>query len=300
MRITQKLMTDNFLTSLNRQTQKLYQAQERVATGKRINRASDDPVGMGRVLNYRTALSSLSQYRRNIERARGQVEASEAILNTVDEMLVSAKGIAVQQASGNEDAASRQTAADQVDLLRNQIIGLANSRVGGRYLYGGRDTDSAPFSVDAGGDVTYVGDNTTAADTRYVVSQGVEVAVKANGAEIFTGAQDAFALLKTLQSELASPAPDLTVLADMTGKLQEAIDQVRTVRADSGTVSTYLEATTGQLDRMELNLENLRGGEEDADIPQVAMELKVQETVYESTLAVAAQILPKSLVKFLA
>lgn len=299
MRVTNNQMADSFAANFFRQTEQLYRAQERLATQKRINRPSDDPVGMGKTLDYRAALSANGQYQRNIERARNHLETSEKILETVDKLLLEAKGIASEHASGAGDAATYQINADQIDAIRDQLFDLGNSKLGDRYLFAGRDSGDPAFEQDAAGVVTYAGDATAASDMRYLVGEGVAVGVEANGDRIFNGSDDVFSLLEDLRTELQQADPDEDVVGGIQNRLQGVIDGVRAVRAGNGAVYQRLEATQGQLERFALNLENLRGREEDLDVAQAAVELQSMENSYKVSLATAARVIQPTLVDFL-
>ena len=62
MRVTPKITTSNFIRSIHRQTAAILRAQEQIASQKRINKISDDPIGMGRVLGYRSNIAAIEQY----------------------------------------------------------------------------------------------------------------------------------------------------------------------------------------------------------------------------------------------
>ena len=67
MRVTQNITTRNFLSYINQQAENLLKTQQQIASQKRINKNSDDPIGMGQVLGYRTSLAASGQYQENIE-----------------------------------------------------------------------------------------------------------------------------------------------------------------------------------------------------------------------------------------
>ena len=69
MRITQNMMYQITRESIFRNQRLLMDMEEQVATQKRINRASDDPQGMIKILSYRETLSKLEQYPRNMTNA---------------------------------------------------------------------------------------------------------------------------------------------------------------------------------------------------------------------------------------
>ena len=144
MRISSKMMTTNVATNLFRQAGEILGAQKRVASGKRIQRISDDPVAMAKVLDYRRTLATIEQYQQNVDRGKMRLEMSETILNNASELVNSAFNIAVEAATGPLD--TRPVLADEVQNIRLQLTQLANSKLGDSHLYAGHKTDIAPYS----------------------------------------------------------------------------------------------------------------------------------------------------------
>jgi flagellar hook-associated protein 3 FlgL len=144
MRITSKMMTGNIAENLYRQAEQILKAQKAVATGKRIQRVSDDPVGLGKVLDYRRSLASIEQYQQNVIRGKMRLEMNETVLDDAAGLLNSAVNVAVEAASGPLD--TRPILAEEVRNLRLQLVQLANSKIGDTYLYAGHQTDVAPYS----------------------------------------------------------------------------------------------------------------------------------------------------------
>ena len=70
MRITHNMMRNSMILHLQRQSEQLFNVQTKIATQKRLNKPSDDPVGMGQVLDYRTKLAVIDQYQNNIEKGK--------------------------------------------------------------------------------------------------------------------------------------------------------------------------------------------------------------------------------------
>lgn len=147
MRVTNKQMLSLITRSVATSSELLLKAQERVASRKLINRPSDDPIGMGRVLDFRRKLSSIDQYIRNIASTRVRIESTVIYLEKVHGLLSDAKSIAINQPS-QDDALGRETAAREVGKIYDWIRDLANSRLGGKYIFAGHDTDTIPFPRD--------------------------------------------------------------------------------------------------------------------------------------------------------
>ncbi len=300
MRITSTQMHRTVIGNLFQRAEKLLDAQTRVSTQKKINRPSDDPAGMSSVLNYRKTIAAIDQYQRNLERAKTRLDIVETTLGMVDELINDAKRVTADNAAGTGDAESRTIAADQITHIREQLLGLANSQQDGVYLFAGRKNDIPPFTADpVTGTITYTGDNSAGADARYMVGENTEIAVRANGEAIFSGIEDVFALLADVAAELAAPAPDPAVLQDRQNRLATAVDQVRRVRADNAAVYGQLESTEHQLFRLRLGFENALSETEGVDLAEAILDLKSEETAYESALAVSARIIQPNLLKFL-
>jgi len=128
---------------------------EKLSTQKQVNRPSDDPLGMGQILDYRSALAQVSNYQTNINSNKSWLSAAESNLTNVNDILTSIKTTAISQASATATASTRQIAADSLQPLIDQIRSLANSKFGNSYLFSGTrtytetDTETEPFSATA-------------------------------------------------------------------------------------------------------------------------------------------------------
>ena len=147
MRVSNRQMTNIVKSDLFRNAQQLLKSQERVATRKLINKPSDDPIGMGKVLDYRKTLSSIDQYNNNIVSAKSRTEFTDTLLENLHDLVDQAKQVAI--AHSNElDPELRQGAAQQIEGIYDQILGIANTKYDGNYLFAGHDTDTIPFPRD--------------------------------------------------------------------------------------------------------------------------------------------------------
>ncbi|MCX7982221.1 MAG: flagellar hook-associated protein FlgL [Syntrophales bacterium] len=118
---------------------------EKMATQKQVNRPSDDPVGITRILGIRTQQAAVDQYKANISTCESWITMTEAKLNSVNEILVKARELALSQATATASSETRKIAADQVKGIIEELLSLANSRLGDRYLFAG-STNVEPFS----------------------------------------------------------------------------------------------------------------------------------------------------------
>jgi len=148
-------VSDNmkFMTMVNNlfaAQQKYTALAEKMATQKNVNRPSDDPIGMSRILDYRSTKASIGQYTRNIGHAESWLSMSESKLTSAENLLIRAREIALSQASGTADEQSRKTAAVELGSIIDELRAIANSKFGNRYLFAGTRTDTEPFAETSG------------------------------------------------------------------------------------------------------------------------------------------------------
>lgn len=291
MRVSNQMMAENVKLNLFRITEQLVKSEEQISTGKRINRISDDPTGIQQVLNYRQRLSSMEQYTENITNAKLHIDTMDTILETVTDLLNDAKAYAT-----DPDPELRTSFAEDVDVIRTQVIQLANSKSNGQYLFGGDLSGAQPFDSTTG---VYSGDTGT---KDFLIGDGQTFNITADGSEIFQGTNpdDVFTVLENLQTELALGAG--ASQANINGyisEIEDAIDQITAVRAENAGRYTRLDATENHYDYFSVNVENLLSSVEDVDMASAIVDFQVQQTAYESTLAVSAKIIQPSLIDFL-
>jgi flagellar hook-associated protein 3 FlgL len=285
MRISNAMMAANIKASLFKQNGQMYKTQEMIVSGKRINRPSDDPIGMSSVMGYRSSISSLDQYSENISQAKIRIDTAENALEIVTDLLRDAKNIAF-----DPDPDMRLNLAQDVAAIRDQVLQISNYQLNGEYLFAGDLTDTAPF--DAAG--VYNGDNGNA---EYMIGENAQVDIAADGSAIFQGASDIFAVLDTLETELIAGNP--TGITNQITPLENAIDNINTIRAQNAGDYKRLEATENHYAYFKLNVQELMSRTEDADLAAAIVDFQAQQTAYESTLATSSMIMQKSLIDFI-
>ncbi len=203
-------------------TAKLVRAQEQVSSGKRILRPSDDPVGAARAIALRGQVAQNDRYLSAIDSGRVLLDTAGAALEDVSSVLTEARTLTLEGMNGTKTAAEREIIANQVDLLRERLIELANARTGGRFLFGGTNTSQPPFEVqlvDGRESVVYVGN---AHESQILVGQDTRIGIGIAGSRIF-----------------ANSNPDGTRYAGLTGATAGT-------SGDQGQGYTYIEVVHDQ------------------------------------------------------
>ncbi|MCC6672544.1 MAG: flagellar hook-associated protein FlgL [Planctomycetes bacterium] len=161
LRITQSMLYSRSLDDLRRSLAGSTRLQEMVATGRRINRPSDDPAAALRILPLNAEIRDLERMADNVALARESLDLAAANLQDTSSLMLRARELTVQAANGTMSERDRQGLAAEFDQLLDQLVSLGNSRRGDRYLFAGTRSDRAPFALvtDAAGTrVVYSGD----------------------------------------------------------------------------------------------------------------------------------------------
>ncbi|MCR5685402.1 MAG: flagellar hook-associated protein 3, partial [Lachnospiraceae bacterium] len=122
MRITNKMMTNNMLYSINNNKNTLSDLEQKYSSGLAIQKPSDDPIIAVRALKLRTNLSELNQYyQKNIPDAMSWMETTESALKVAGEIITEIHTYCVQGANDTLTEDDRNSIATNFKQLKNQL-----------------------------------------------------------------------------------------------------------------------------------------------------------------------------------
>lgn len=319
--------------SLEESLAKLARLNEEAASGRRINRPSDDATGMGRAIAFRLAIDSAEQYRRNIDQAAGFLAYVESALGSASDALVRAKELALQGATGTASADSRAALAKEARQLAEQLAAIAGSRFGDRYVFSGFRTDMPPFDqayAYAGDDgivnvpidrgvllplnvpgSTAFGLSQEREETvtisggrivHYLPASGGGVAVEIRAADDATvldrfGFDNAMQLAALLAGALEGN--DSARIEALVKPLGGAVSHVNDVRAEMGGRRTRLDDQAKRQDDGAFAAREALSRTEDADMAEVASGIARADAALEALRLSSARIMSQSLLDFL-
>ena len=156
MRITNRMMTNNMLSNINKNKQNVSRLEEQYSTGKKIQRPSDDPIVTVRALKLRTNLTELNQYyEKNIPDAISWMDITESSLSTINDILKEINTYCVQGSSDSLKATDRSSIVQNLVEMKNQIYQEGNANYAGRYVFSGYKTDSSLTFMDNTSNLRY-------------------------------------------------------------------------------------------------------------------------------------------------
>src|SRR5688572_31233907 len=146
-RITQGMLYSRAMIDVQRGLSRYSRMQQEVATGRRINRPSDDPAAALRILPLRNDLRDLDQLKNNVSLARETLDTGTGSLEDASALLQRVRELTTQASNGTLSESDRQSIGAEVEQLLSQLVGIGNSRRGERYLFGGTKNGDAPFEM---------------------------------------------------------------------------------------------------------------------------------------------------------
>lgn len=303
MRVTNNIMTNSIVRYLSTQNEALFKRQTIIASQKRLNKPSDDPLGMGNVLDYRQTLASIDQYQKNIETGKTRLEVTEITLDLADELITLVRGIAQVESDGTTE--SRLKTADSVKSLFDQVLNVANTKFNNNYMFSGNQIKTTPFSRDDAlattfdkYTVTYNGDD---GDVQIIVAENTVVRIDADGQPIFhdaaSGGINIFDVMRDLIVGLEND--DTAAISSQVDLLDQAGIQLDEIRSTSVPIISQLQTTEKYWLNYKPKMEQLLSKAEAADITEAVIELQAIELAYQATIATAASIMQPGLMQFL-
>jgi flagellar hook-associated protein 3 FlgL len=297
-RVTTANQVSRVLADINAAHERLARSQNELSSGKRIQKAEDDPFGTGRALFLRNQVGDLAQYQRNVDEAQGWLEANDIAMDNITSLMQRARELTVQAANGTLDQTSLNGIAAEIAQIRDSVREQMNAKFAGRSVFSGTLTLSDPYPP--GPPYTYAGNDDVIQRT---IGDGQAIDLNIRGWEAFSvpatnAGANVLTALTTLETDLRAGNKGAVGGVDLTA-LDGHLDQINDARAKVGARANRLEAQTSQLQDMELNVRDLLSKTENVDMAKAMVDFSMHQSVYESALRSAAKVLQPTLLDFL-
>ncbi len=157
MRIATNQRFESGLDTLQRRQQELARTQQQLTSGKRVERASDDPSAAARAERARAIEARSDASLRAIDASRNAMALTETALGDASELLQQVRETIVAAGNASYSDAERAALADKLRGLRRNLFDVANTGDGaGGFVFSGQGSSLPPF-VDAPGGVAFAG-----------------------------------------------------------------------------------------------------------------------------------------------
>ncbi|GAA3412802.1 flagellar hook-associated protein FlgL [Paenibacillus hodogayensis] len=294
-RITQNMMNTQLLRNLNNNAMQMDKLQNQLSTGRRINKPSDDPVGISFAMRYRSDLSANDQYQSNTDAGLSWLSYADTMMDQAGSVVQRLRELAVTAANGTNPQQSLDIMKQEVNQLYEQMVDIGNSQFNGKYVFNGQMTDTKPYTLDGAKD-----EATDDALILFEIGAGVRIPVNVTGNHVFGKPEDEDNMFSVFGefSEVLTEG-DFSKISDMIGKIESRMTKMLDVRSDIGAKTNRIELAEARLKDISLNVSELQSKTEDADMAIVITNLKMNENVYQASLSTGSKLIQPSLLDFL-
>ncbi|MCL2064668.1 MAG: flagellar hook-associated protein FlgL [Candidatus Cloacimonetes bacterium] len=149
MRVTDQSMFHGLINQVNKNLSDYHKYNEMVANdGKRLNRISDNPAELATAMRHHGNAAAYEQYTLNVRDAEEYLKATDLALNKIHDILSRAREIAETNSTESSSEMERKIAADQIQELISEMIGIANTKMRDRYIFSGTNGENPAYSLE--------------------------------------------------------------------------------------------------------------------------------------------------------
>jgi flagellar hook-associated protein 3 FlgL len=294
MRVTENGLASLFLGSVNSARERIIDLQGQLASGKAVQKSSDNPGAMAIILRLNNSVDRNEQYQKNVSDAQSMIDGTQSSLDSFTDILSQLKGI-VTTANNSASTDSLGALADQIDAMLTDAVNLGNTKFNGKYIFGGTNTLDPPFRLAADRSAVTLNPNGITGSIGYQIGEGTTQAVNIDGQEAFLGTQ-MFDLMVQLRDTMRGGTIPAAAVAD---SVTTMLNHVVAESGKAGSISQLLTRSETLLGDQNTQLRSLLSNQQDTDIAEATMRLKQEQVMLEAALSTGAGIIPKTLVDYI-
>ncbi len=290
IRVPRSSFLDRASASLSNLAVELAKTEAAAVTGTHVQHASDAPEDIAEIERLTASMADQETWQDNASSTLSLLIHMDEALGSAFSSLSMAREAAVAGASETLSDEGRASLSTEVDALRDELLSLANTEFGDRYVFGGDAYDAEAF--DSTG--TYVG-STEVPETQVGRDRWVESGL--DGSSVFQGSVDIFAVLDDLSTALAA-SDTASITASLTD-LDTGLDQLSEARTEVGIKQGTAEDASLVAENLGVVLGTRISYLVDADPVETYTRLTELRTAYTSALQVMGSNSGRNLFDFL-
>ena len=307
MRINTSQSFDAAISQLQKRQIAMSEAQQQLTSGKRVQRASDDPASAARAERALAALARSEASMRGLDTSRSATMYTEAALGDAGELLQQAREVMVGAGNGSYSESDRRSLAAKLSGLRSDLLSVANRSDGnGRYLFSGQGS-SVPPLVDSPTGVSYVGTSgqlqASAGEAAMLSFDGDQAWLRAPDPANPGGTLSVFGVMDRLITELNTPGRSGAVISQSVTTGLRDLDTVMTNlsswRARAGEALVRADGIQDRLSQSKLDAQTERSKAEDLDMVAAISDFQSKQAGYDAALRTYSIVQRMSLVDYL-
>ena len=292
MRVTSAMFMRNAVARLFQNRADMMKTQERIATQKKIEKPSDNPVGFSRAQRLHEAYRQNEVFLKNVDDSQAWMDNTSSLLDQLHQYAMDA----VTNATHGLDAVAtddvRKAIASQLTGILKESVSLANSTYLGKNMFAGTETKMQnPFQQN-GLDVTYNGNNEK---IKRRISRQIVTNINVSGDELMN--TNFFSAMKdTIQALESGDQDGIKTAVENLKSAEKSVLRLSTVY---GSKIDNLQLIKDRLTSTNDNFRKFISQEEDAVLEEELVNLKSQQVAYQATLQSTSEVMNLSILKFM-
>jgi len=293
--------TQQFLNNLSLIDQQMQQAQTELSTGLRVNQVSDAPDEVSAILEARAGLSAAQQINTDLGQTTTEVNTGEQSLESAVTLFDQVQTLGAEGDTATATAASQADMGQQVNSILQQMVGLADTQVGGRYIFSGDSDQQQPYTIDMTQTPPVVSSYLGSATTRMAQHpDGSTFPVALTAQTVFDSSDpttNVFSSIENLANALNSG--DSSAIQTAVSGLSTVGDYLNRQLSFYGTTQDTVQEATSYGQTLQTQLQTQLSNLEDADSAAAIEQLTQAQTQDQAALQSEALLPRTSLFNFL-
>ncbi|MBR0080487.1 MAG: flagellar hook-associated protein FlgL, partial [Synergistaceae bacterium] len=188
-RLTTATMYKGLMNSLQQSQRNIQDLQNQIASGNKYTKLSDNPAAISKSLNVQSALTANNKYQSNTENAVTMLRHADSALNNVLDAAQTIKNLIIEAGDAALNSSQLKDITAQIEANKKIMLDNLNTKIAGKYIFGGTDTSTPPFAVQPDGSIVYQGNDER---MKYAVSESVLGDISFAGSDIIPEDQDSY------------------------------------------------------------------------------------------------------------
>lgn len=338
MRITTSMMSNRYIRNLNKSSYEMNYLNEKVSTGMKFFKGSEDPVSAIKAYKLRREYRSTDIYDTNIKDVDSFLTTAETNLTEISNNLETVYTSYLKGITGTIGPEDREVVAKELENLQKSILTSLNAKFEDRYVFGGTSKDEIPFTLEdvPGSDekqLFFKGVNVNTGldkDGNPVdleklskeiinIDLGLGMSFKDNGelnndtvfnmsmsgikfmgyGETNGTPNNLYTLIGEIKNKLLDDDFSLEEISPYIEKFEEQKKQVLVNVTDIGAKTNYLDFLKLRNEDSQFNLNKKILEVEKVDPAEAIVDFKMQEYFYNAALSMGNKILQNSFIDFM-
>ena len=294
MRINEQQIVSDLLYSLGQDNSSINKLQEQISTGQIVNSPSDNPALNQQLMLLQGQVNDNNVYAQNTQYASSFLNEQSTVLNSAVGILTNIKTMMVS-AANDSNANDLQSYSTELGQQIKQLLDLSNTQFGGKYIFGGTETTSQPFFMNAAQTAVSTNPNGVGGALQLNVGQQMTEQYNITGSEAFNNGK-LFNDLISIENSMASGTTPSQ--ADMT-TVSNYLNSMINTNAKAGAMLDRFNLIQNQLTSQNQTLQTTISNLGNTDVASAVIQLQQQQTTLNAALKTGSGIIQLSLANYL-